>query len=116
MEKTQLSPKSTNLRSEAGRFGAPVCLRVFSSPIQKARAEWRAPSVCLRIVKEGESTMGVEKKASSPSVDPFQPDQEKRVAALLRSATTKLSRGYREAIARQKLRDKHLNDLLDDDC
>ena len=59
--------------------------------------------------------MGDRKTLSRRSVDPFQPKQEKRVSALLQSTKKKLSRSYREAMARQKLRDRYLNDLLDDD-
>jgi hypothetical protein len=60
-------------------------------------------------------TMGDPKKVSRRSVNPFTGKQDKRVEVLLRNSKKRLSRSYREAIQRQKLRDKYLNDLLDDD-
>ena len=71
--------------------------------------------VVLRMLKSEMLTMVDPKRLSRRSVDPFTGKQDKRVEALLRSSKKRLSRSYREAIQRQKLRDKHLNDLLDDD-
>ena len=95
-----------------------ACVPSASSARQSKRQELndaRRVSECLRVVKSEMLTMEDEKKVSRRSVDPFQAKQEKRVSALLRSTKKKLSRSYREAMARQKLRDRYLNDLLDDD-
>lgn len=59
-------------------------------------------------------TMGDPKKVSSLRINTDCTPRDERVDALLRKSKKTLSRSYREAIARQKLRDRYLNDLLDD--
>ena len=95
------------------RFVALGCLRVITSLIQKARAEWRAPSWRF-LDMEDKIKKSTPTRLSSLRINTNNTPRDGRVDALLRKSKKKLSRSYREAIARQKLRDRYLNDLLDD--